>query len=73
MMRLPRFISEADSSDVEIAIAVASDISLFAILAWLAFQLAGTAVFTAAIVIVATIVSISILAVGILYAMSRLR
>lgn len=59
MMRMPRFISEADSSDVETAIAVAFDISLFAILAWLAFQLAGTAVFAAAIVIVATFVSIA--------------
>ena len=72
-MRLPRFISEADSRDVEIAIAAAFDISLFAILAWLAFQLVGTAVFTVMIVIAATIVSIAILAVGILYAMSRLR
>ena len=67
-MRLPRFISEADSRDV-----AAFDISLFALLAWLAFQFVGTVVFTTAVVIVATIVSISILAVGILYAMSRFR
>lgn len=72
-MRLPRFISEADSRDVEIAIVAAFDISLFALLAWLAFQFVGTVVFTTAVVIVATIVSISILAVGILYAMSRFR
>lgn len=72
-MRLPRFISEADSNDVEIAIVAAFDISLFAILAWLAFQFVGTAVFTVAIIIVATFVSIAMLAVGILYAMSRFR
>ena len=73
MMRMPKFISKADPRDVEIAIVAAFDISFFAILAWLAFQFVGTAVFTVAIVIVATIVSIAILAVGILYAMSRLR
>lgn len=72
-MRMPRFVSEADSRDVETAIVAAFGISLFAIIAWLAFQFVGTAVFTVVIVIVATIVSIAILAVGILYAMSRLR
>ncbi|WP_277070986.1 hypothetical protein [Slackia exigua] len=73
MMRMPRFVSEADSRDVETAIVAAFGISLFAILAWLAFQFVGTAVFTVVIIIVATLASISMLAVGILYAMSRLR
>lgn len=72
-MRMPRFVSEADSRDVEIAIVAAFGISLFAILAWLAFQFVGTAVFTVVIIIVATLVLISMLAVGILYAMSRFR
>ncbi len=72
-MRMPRFVSEADSRDVETAIVAAFGISLFAILAWLAFQFVGTAVFTVVIIIVATLASISMLAVGILYAMSRLR
>ena len=73
MMRMPKFISKADPRDVEIAIVAAFDISFFAILAWLAFQFVGTVVFTAAIIIVATFVSIAMLAVGILYAISRFR